>query len=283
MLCGKRKLLGGVGHGGERLLSAVAGRYCRLPNAECRFKNKIGNSFFCNAKGSKIGNAFTLIELLVVIAIISILAAMLLPALSLAKESAKKISCMGNLKQLCLTFQNYSSDYNNSAIFGLGAGHWVPRLLPYCSSYNGPPAGIDEYTYYIGKPMLPALICPSHDDKTYNYSTMTAWHTDYAANNYAVFNSKNLGAAFVQFPDIRNVGQQKQPSDTLAFFDNNSPGAACLSNGSFSTIIDPLYMLKWYKHNRRMNAVYMDGHASDIAFPVTAPPWDEALPWNKTR
>ena len=80
-----------------------------------------------HGKDSASRKGFTLIELLVVIAVIAILAALLLPALSRAKERARRVACLNNLKHLGLSWLMYADDNGDASARGAG---------PYDSPYR---------------------------------------------------------------------------------------------------------------------------------------------------
>jgi len=128
-----------------------------------------GNAFMCRASRRR-NTGFSLIELLVVIVIIAILAAMLLPAAQSARESARRVRCSNNLRQIGVALRTYENT-NEWFPFGGGwyqqTGTWAAAILPFMEEQKH----FDRFDFDLSMAHadnleavttpVPTLICPS--------------------------------------------------------------------------------------------------------------------------
>ena len=139
----------------------------------------MSNSFSCRSRQPRVKRTgFTLIELLVVIAIISILASMLFPAFSRAREQARKIVCVSNLQQIGLGIMQYTQDYDER--FPVGHPFWSGKPA------NDPALLVNVVNPYIKSTQIWA--CPSWNG-AYPGSANFVGNYDFLTSDYPVAGS----------------------------------------------------------------------------------------------
>jgi len=224
--------------------------------------------------------AFTLIELLVVIAIIAILAAMLLPTLSRAKEQARTVECLNNLKQLHLAWHMYGTDHGRlPGNWDYGGGpappeaNWASGIMHYDTMEWAAGALSDSTNTVLlrdeRKTQLAAYLktgavfkCPSDLSYAIRGGERHPRVRSYSMNGYVGESSRVTDASrrhYYKPDDFSRPG----PSETFVFLDEHEDS---INDGFFFVGHRDDESFGWAdipsgRHRRAANFAFADGHA----------------------
>lgn len=204
---------------------------------------------------------FTLVELLVVIAVIAILLTLLFPGLKSARDAAKRLSCMGNLKQTAYACQMYVSDYQRyptpncrpANTDGDQAVRWYRALLPYMAPNCPWPPGTTESYGLTRAAALAAWACPSCPYKRV-VGTTTCMHYGMSES---FDNSSTASGGYICVPQ-----NYVAKNGAVVFADRMMDWTGMLSkNSGANSRPDPRHL------GNTANFSFVDGHVSSIKLP----------------